>query len=50
MRKKLKELKTAAIIRWFQLGRKLVKPDFTGFISKNGSGIQSALIIFPKGE
>ena len=50
MRKKLKELKTAAIIKWFQLGRKLVKPDFTGFISKNGSGIQSALIIFPEGR
>ncbi|MBF88716.1 MAG: hypothetical protein CMG75_03470 [Candidatus Marinimicrobia bacterium] len=50
MRKGLKELKTGIIVKWFKLGHKLSNPNFTGSISKNGSGIRSALIIFPEGR
>lgn len=50
MRWKLEQWKTSATITWFRLSRKLVKPDFTGAIRKNGTGIRTVLIILPEGR
>ena len=50
MRRQLEQWKTCGTITWFRLTRKLKKPDFTGAIRKEGSGIRSALIILPEGR
>ena len=50
MRGQLEKMKTRGTVAWFRLGRKLVKPEITGAIRKEGRGIRTALIILPEGR